>query len=291
MAFCEKCGKQIGPSGVCDCQKVNVAAPGAVPGAAPAKKGVPNKALFGVIGAVAAVVVVLVLAIALLGGGSYKTPINKLVKMINKQSTDIMAYKEMTTEPTSYKSQMTVFKILLSDKDRKEEYEDAQKDLDDYYDDIKGFKITKVDFRDAEKMKKSELRDIQESYYDEKEDEDWVQNCIDDIKDMEKDDYEDLADDLDISVSAAKKYKKAELNYYKKLPKIKVTEGYTVEVRIYAKYNKEEEKTEIIKDIKVIKVNGKWIIYNPSAIFSGMEFENEEFNDINMYDLYRKLGM
>lgn len=291
MAFCEKCGKQIGPSGVCDCQKVNVAAPGAVPGAAPAKKGVPNKTLFGIIGAVAAVVVVVVLAIALLGGGSYKTPINKLVKMINKQSTDIMAYKEMTTEPTSYKSQMTVFKILLSDKDRKEEYEDAQKDLDDYYDDIKGFKITKVDFRDAEKMKKSELRDIQESYYDEKEDEDWVQNCIDDIKDMEKDDYEDLADDLDISVSAAKKYKKAELNYYKKLPKIKVTEGYTVEVRIYAKYNKEEEKTEIIKDIKVIKVNGKWIIYNPSAIFSGMEFENEEFNDINMYDLYRKLGM
>ena len=290
MAFCEKCGKQIGPSGVCDCQKVNVAAPGAVPGAAPAKKGVPNKTLFGIIGAVAAVVVVVVLAIALLGGGSYKTPINKLVKMINKQSTDFMAYQELSTDPITYDYAQTTFKILLADKDRKESYEDSKKNLDDYYDDIKGFKITKVDFRDAEKMKKSELREIQESFYDD-DNEDYYEDRIDDIKDMEKDDYEDLADNLDISVSAAKKYMKAELNYYKKLPKIKVTEGYTVEVRIYAKYNKEEEKTEIIKDIKVIKVNGKWIIYNPSAIFRGMEFKNEEFKDIDMNKLYDMLGM
>ena len=289
MAFCEKCGKEIGPSGVCDCQKVNVA-PGAVPGAAPAKKGVPNKALFGIIGAVAAVVVVVVLAIALLGGGSYKTPINKLVKMINKQSTDIMAYKELSKNPIEYDLIKTTDKIRMADKDYKESNEDKQKDLDDYYDDIKGFKITKVDFRDAEKMKKSELREIQENFYND-DNEDYYEDIIDDIKDMEKDDYEDFADDLDISVSAAKKFKKAQLNYYKKLPKIKVTEGYTVEVRIYAKYNKEEEKTEIIKDIKVIKVNGEWIIYNPSAIFSGMEFKNEEFNDINMYDLYRKLDM
>ena len=290
MAFCEKCGKQIGPSGVCDCQKVNVAAPGAVPGAAPAKKGVPNKALFGIIGAVAAVVVVVVLAIALLGGGSYKTPINKLVKMINKQSTDIMAYSELSTDPIAYDLGQTSYKIRMGDKDYKEDYKDKQKDLDDYYDDIKGFKITKVDFRDAEKMKKSELREIQESYYDD-DMEDSIEKSIDAIKDMEKDDYEDFADDLDISVSAAKKLKKAQLNYYKKLPKIKVTEGYTVEVRIYAKYNKEEEKTEIIKDIKVIKVNGKWIIYNPSAIFSGMVFENEEFKDIDMNKLYDMLGM
>ena len=290
MAFCEKCGKQIGPSGVCDCQKVNVAAPGAVPGAAPAKKGVPNKALFGIIGAVAAVVVVVVLAIALLGGGSYKTPINKLVKLINKQSTDIMAYSELSTDPITYDLGQTSYKIRMGDKDYKEDYKDKQKDLDDYYDDIKGFKITKVDFRDAEKMKKSELREIQESYYDD-DMEDSIEKSIDAIKDMEKDDYEDFADDLDISVSAAKKLKKAQLNYYKKLPKIKVTEGYTVEVRIYAKYNKEEEKTEIIKDIKVIKVNGKWIIYNPSAIFSGMVFENEEFKDIDMNKLYDMLGM
>lgn len=290
MAFCEKCGKQIGPSGVCDCQKVNVAAPGAVPGAAPAKKGVPNKALFGVIGAVAAVVVVVVLAIALLGGGSYKTPINKLVKMINKQSTDFAAYSELSTNPIEFDLIMTQHKIMMGDKDYKESYKDSQKDLDDCYDDIKGFKITKVDFRDVKKMKKSELREIQESYYDD-DMEDSIEKAIDAIKDMEKDDYEDLADDLDISVSAAKKYKKAQLNYYKKLPKIKVTEGYTVEIRIYAKYNKEEEKTEIIENIKVIKVNGKWIIDNPSAIFRGMEFENEEFKDIDMNKLYDMLGM
>lgn len=284
MAFCEKCGKQIGPSGICDCQRVNVA-PGAVPGAAPAKKGVPNKTLFGIIGAVAAVVVVVVLAIALLGGGSYKTPINKLVKMINKQSTDIMAYQELSTNPIAFDLIMTQHKIMMGDKDVKENYKDRQKDLDDYYDDIKGFKITKVDFRDAKKMKKSELREIQESYYDD-DMEDSYEKAIDSIKDMEKDDYEDLADDLDISVSAAKKYKKAELNYYKKLPKIKVTEGYTVEVRIYAKYNKESEKTEIIENIQVIKVNGKWIIRNAGTLFSGMEFENEEFKDINMRELY-----
>ncbi|MGN0401543.1 MAG: hypothetical protein ACI4HQ_04690 [Acetatifactor sp.] len=279
MAFCEKCGKEIGPSGVCDCQKENTAANSA----APAGKG-NSKALIGIIAAVAVVLVIILIAV-FAGGGSYKTPINKLVKMINKQSTDLMAYSELMTDPVSYNYQEALLNIRLKDKDTKEEYEDAKKELDDYYDDIKGFKITKCDIRSAEKMKKKELKEIAEQYYDD-DDEDMYKDQIEDLNDYEKEDYEDLADNLDISVSDAKKYVKETINYYKALSKIKITEGYNVELRIYAKYDGEEDKTEIIKDIQVIKMNGKWYIRNAGTIFNGMTFDSEEFDEINMRELY-----
>lgn len=310
MAFCEKCGKELGPDGVCDCQKASAApaatdAPAApatpdapASSAAPASPATPvasatpgegtpnnNNKLIGII-AVAAVAVVLliVLAFALMsGGGSYKTPFKDLQSLINKQSTDVFAYSKVFNDPVTAKFTKTTYDILKSNDDVKEGYEETKDDLKDFYDDLDGFKITKMEIKKAEKMKSKELKDYQKIY-----DADTFEDQIEDMDDMDDGDIEDLADMFDISKSAAKKLVKEMKSYYKSMGKAKVQDGYTVEVIVRAKYDGEEDKTDRI-EVPVLKVNGKWYIYNASSFLRGIVFK-KDLSDVSLRDLYNKVN-
>lgn len=296
MAFCEKCGKEIGPDGVCDCQKASAApeasatpAVSAAPAssAAPAASAVPannNSKLIGIVAVAAVAVVLLILIFSLFGGGSYKTPFKDLQKLINKQSTDLFAYQKVMNDPVSAKFTKTVYDVLKSNGDYKDAYKESQEDLKDFYDDIKGFKITKIEIKKAEKMKSSELRTIKKMY-----DKDRFKDSIEELDDMDSDDIEDLADSLDISKSAAKKLVKAMKSYYKSMGKVKVQAGYNVKVVVHAKYEGETDKTDKIEDIQVLKINGKWYISNASSFLRNISFD-KDLDDVSLYGLYNKIN-
>ncbi|MCM1326895.1 MAG: hypothetical protein NC249_09740, partial [Lachnoclostridium sp.] len=230
-------------------------------------------------GAAAVVLVLLVVLVAsLMGSGSYKTPVKDLVKLINKQSTDVFAYMKLA-DPMTTDYTRSLYNILKKNDDIKEEFDDLKNDLADFYEDIAGFKITKCDFVAAKEMKKKDLRSIEDSVSSS-----YIEDLIEEIDEMDNADYEDMADDLDISKSDAKKFAKETKSYLKNLSKMKVTKGYEVTVRFYGKYDGETDKTDKI-DIEVIKVNGKWRIYNMSSLFYQMDFD-DDLSDVDLSMLY-----
>lgn len=288
MAFCEKCGKELGPDGKCDCQetpKTEAAAPQTAEtskneAAAPKKNINPI-----VIGAAAAVAILVIIIIAIASSSSYKTPVKELVKLINKQSTDVFAYQELISNPYTVDYNQAAYKIMKKNDDVKEELEDAKENIKDFYDDIKGFKVSSCDFVKADKMKGSELRDIQRSSFSN----DFYKDLLEEFDEMDKGDYEDMADALDISVSDAKKLVKEAKKVFKALIKAEVKDGYEVTLRFYGKYDGDEDKTEKIEDVKVIKVNGTWYIYDASKLFNAFRFK-DDLSDVNLYKLYRYIN-
>lgn len=336
MAFCENCGKELGPDEVCDCQKTQAAeasnaetetkaqteaASGAATGvdttpatsaatagtdtqqpqggsasAASTTAASTGSSPYGqaaatdagdkpakktpvalIVGAAAAVVIILgVIIVNLMGSGSYKTPVKELVKLINKQSTDVFAYQALS-DPISNDYSKRVYSILKKNDDMKEEFDDMKSDLADFYEDIDGFKITKCDFTAAKELKKKDLRNIEERIGLDKDD---LEDLLEEINDMDKGDYEDLADLLEISVSDAKKFTKETKAYFQSLSKIKVTKGYEVTLRLYGKYDGEEDKTDKIT-VKVIKVNGKWRIYNVRDFYNQLDFD-KDLSDVDL---------
>lgn len=285
MAFCEKCGKELGPDGKCDCQetqKQEAPQDSAVPqnsaGAAPNKKLNP----IYIIAAAAAVVLVIII-IAVAGSSSYKTPVKGLVKLINKQSTDVFAYQEFIADPISSDFSQAVYKIVKKNEDVKEQFEDIREDIKDFFDDIDGFKISSCDFVKAEKMKSKDLRAIQSDRFDSDAYEDLIEDLEDTLKD--KGELEDLADERDISVSDARKLVKEAQKTYKALGKAKVKDGYEVTLRFYGKYDGDSDKTEKIENIRIIKVNGSWYIYDSYKLFSAIKFK-DDLSDVNLYKLY-----
>lgn len=279
MAFCEKCGKELGPDGKCDCQETGKqeAPQGSAAGAAPKKKMNPVYII-----AAAAAVVLVIIIIAVASSSSYKTPVKGLVKLINKQNTDVFAYQEFIADPIMSDYAQTAYKIMKKNEDIKEEFEDTKEDIKDFFDDIDGFKISSCDFVKAEPMKSSALRDIQRNSFNS----DFYESLLEKYEDMDKGDFEDLADNLDISVSDAKKLVKEAIKVYKAYGKVKVTDGYEVTLRFYGKYDGDSDKTEKIEDIRIIKVNGTWYIYDASKLFNAFTFQ-DDLSDVNMYKLYR----
>lgn len=295
MAFCEKCGKELGPDGVCDCQKTQAAeapktAEASGADAAPKtlqdtlKDMLKDKKIVTIAAAAVAAVVLLIIIAAVAGSGSYKTPVKELVKLINKQSTDVFAYKELE-DPIQADYLRDAYSILKKNKDYKEGFEEKREDIAELYEDIKGFKITSCDFVKAEPMKSKELRAIKGDQFDS----DLYEAMIEEIDDMDKGDYEDLAEGLDISVSDAKKFAKKTVTYLKALGKADVSKGYVVTLRFYGKFEDEDDKTEKIEEIQIIKVNGKWCIYDMGNLFRKIKF-SDELSDVNLYSIYRTIG-
>lgn len=252
--------------------------------AVPAKqKPALNNKRIGIIAVAAIAVVLLIVICSLAGRSSYKDPLKDLQKLINKQSTDIFAYQKMISDPMSVKFTKTVYNIVKSNDEIKDNFKDQQEDLKDFYEDIKGFKITKIEIKKADKMKGSELRSIQKNY-----DMDIYESFLERLDDMDSDDIEDLAEDSDISKGQAKKLVKAMKDYFKSLGKAKVQAGYNLEVIVRAKYDGDTDKTERI-DVQVLKINGKWYISNARSFFNDIRF-NKDLEDVSLYRLYNKIG-
>ena len=190
MAFCKYCGNKLEDGELCTCEeavaearKAAEAASGSAQDAAePAVVGVPDSAKtgaeapgysapasdmgaaevkaddstfkkgIGLLAAAAAIIILIIILLASLLGGSYKTPLKKAVKGINKCDTELIMSAVLTDDQIE---------------EIKEEAEDAD---EDYKDMIKDFdKLLEVSYKitDKEKVsKKKELREIEEYYED-----------------------------------------------------------------------------------------------------------------------------
>lgn len=297
MAFCTKCGKELGPDGTCDCEKTQApaaetatveekkdATQEAAPAvdaatAAPAADGKKNNK--GIIYAAAVAVVVLIIIIASVSGGSYKTPLKQFTKLVNKQSTDVYAYQEFLNAPMDTKLLNGVKGIMKDSDDYADQIDSSKERLEDFYSDNDGLKLS-YDISKAKKLDSDELKDISKSYKNTYKN--YYKDTIEQLEDMDSEDYEDLADALDISEGSAKKLVKKIVSYMKSYEDVKVSKGYEVTLRFNGKMDGDEDTTEKIK-VTIIKANGEWFIYNAYDMFNQANFK-DDLSGVNLYTIY-----
>lgn len=220
---------------------------------------VPKKIWIAIGAAVCALVVLLIVLSAV--SNTYKTPIKAMEKMENAKTIK---------DPYSMSAELLngfledEFKELIKIMKQADEYEDTMEDLVDAYAENreeqeeeygKNFKI-KYKIEDKEKLEKSELKQFREILRNMA---DQIENIEEEIEDYDSDDWEDMADDLGISKSQAKKFAKVILEVGKTCKKAKVTDGYELEIVRVITGSELEEPLESERTLTVYKVDGRWV--------------------------------
>lgn len=237
-------------------------------GMEPEKKG--NKTfvlMFVCIGVIALIAAISLIAF---GGGGYKEPLDSVVDYVNDRNTDLgdlvdAALPEFAADP---------LKDVVSIAMKTGEVDDVKDSMEELYDELESYfgknvKIT-YEVKEKEKLDKDDLEFTQETYQDIYKD--YLKDMLEEIEDMSPEDYEDMAEDLDISVKDAKKMANGVMDAAEGLKNAKVTAGYELEVEITIAGKDEKESEEF--DVRVIKMNGDWTIDYMSLIseFGSMAF-------------------
>ena len=280
MKNCPKCGVQLPDDAVfCNNCGNNLsaepqqAAPAAEPVAAPVNNATLDSAveknkntkigMIAIIGGAAVVVILLLCLLVSSLGGGYKSPINDLVKALNKESTNYEDFVNAVA-PDFVATACVDLVDLIRDVDA-DVIEDFEEDLtdsledgyDDWADDYGDNWRISVDFRDEEELDEDELEEIQELYED----------FYDSLDDMDLDDeetYEDLADyledyyDMELSDSQIKKLQKICEALLGEFEDVEITEGYVLDVKLTIEGREDDDDEKM--DITVICVNGSWCI-------------------------------
>lgn len=211
-----------------------------------------KKNIIKIAGVVVALLLVVILVKACVGGGSYDKPFKSMQKLMNKQSKDVDKYVDALTPKfvsKAYKDALKVLKKSDYKDDIEDMYDDVEDKLKDTFDNLedefgKNVKFT-YKITDKDKLDKDDLKDIQEAYQD--------------LGSMLSAAKASIKESDDLSDKEAEKLKKIVGNLSDDLEKVKVTKGYEIDVKIKIKGKDDDDETEL-EDIKVIKVNGEWMI-------------------------------
>ena len=211
-----------------------------------------KKNIVKIAGAVVVLLLVVILVKACIGGGSYEQPFKDMQKLLNKKSTNVDKYVDALAPKfvsKAYKDALKVLKKSDYKDDIEDMYDDAEDELKDTFDEMKDKygKNVKITYKitDKDKIDKDDLKDIQETYRD-------LGSMLSAAKAA-------IKENDDLSDKEATKLKKIIGDLSDDLEKVKVTKGYELDVKIKIKGKEDDDETEL-EDIKVIKVNGEWMI-------------------------------
>lgn len=220
-----------------------------------------NKLIVAAAAVVAVIALVIVLSIL---GNSYKTPIELMEKQANNKKFSAMV--DASTATLNGFAEKEV-KAVLNIMKKSDSYKDMMEDQEDYFEDNiedmideygKNYKYT-YKIVDKEELEKDDLRDFRDEL---RYIADMCEDLEDEIDDYDSDDWEDLADDLEISKADVKELAKKILEIGKICKKAKVTAGYELTVETYLSGSELDEPEEGEMTICVYKVDGRWIAYD-----------------------------
>ena len=215
-------------------------------------KAVPMKIWIIAGGALVALIAAIV-AFTLLSN-TYKTPINLMEDLENTKKAS--SYLDNRTEQLNgfcedeYDDIMSIMKKSDEYEDSLEYYEDRIEDLKDTYGD--NYKIT-YKIVDKEELEREELKTARTSIRSR------GKNMLEEMEDLDSSDYEDIADELGITKSQAKKLVKYEKAIAEVLKKASVEAGYELTVEITITGNELDEPQVTERSICVYKIDGRWV--------------------------------
>lgn len=261
--FCQNCGSEVEDGskfcGVCGASMAEegtsgTAGTGGVAGVA--SNLAKNKGTLIKAGAGLAVIALIGVGAVLFLGNGYKKPVDEVVKLLNRQDTNVENYINAAFPPfvgNAYKECLDIFSDMDEVQDTLDELEDefdiAFEELEDEYGDHLKFKYT---IEDKEELSKKELSEIRSFLKD-------VRDLLDQQAGKDSYLYEMLEDEL--SSKSMKQYEQMVSDLVKNLRELKVTKGYAVEITVTLKgsYDEDEEDLECC----LVKINGKWCILPP----------------------------
>ena len=222
-------------------------------------KKIPKKMLIILGGAFVALAALIILLTSM--GNNFKTPLKDLQKYYNtKNAKQAAAYDPKLMNGFCEKEAQQLLKIMKKTDDWDDQVDYMEELIEDRKDEYgKNYKY-KFKLEDKEKIDRDDYKDFQESMNEAGEE------LLDELKDMDSDDIEEMAEALDISKAQARKMVNIMKKIAKKMKNAKVTGGYELEyVRILT--GKElDEPEEYEGSMVVYKINGRWI--SVSALYS-----------------------
>ena len=231
--------------------------------------------MIAVIGGAALVILIIIIIISsTVSAGSYKTPLKEYTKLITKESTELEPYldcflPEFAVDTYSdlhdLSSKVMPEQTAEYDKELVYLFQDSYSDIEDAFG--KKYKVS-YEIRDKEKLSKSDLRDLEDIYenlYD------TINNSNDFSDEAYYDDFADglKADGIEASDKDKRSMQKIMEGFMKDLKNLKIQAGYEVEVKITIEGADSRESEKF--DLKIIKVNGRWIM-DPESSSSLSDF-------------------
>lgn len=220
---------------------------------APQKKAFPVKLIAILGGAIAALVALIIILCAM--GNNYKTPIKEIESLLNqKKGEKIINQLPKVLNGFGEKEAKNILKILK----KSDSWEDMSEQINDGWNEVvesleeeygSNYKI-KIKVKDKEKLDKDDCKDFKsqlKSLYEYKD-------YLDEV------DPDDLADEIEISKSQAKKILKYAETFLKDCKSPKVSAGYELELLITIDGKDAEEPLEQELTVNVYKVDGRWIV-------------------------------
>lgn len=200
--------------------------------------------------AIAAVVLVLVFLV----GNTYKTPITLAEKAVNTKKASAGLDKQVATLNGFCEKEYKEIAKIIKKSDAYDNMLESYEEQIEYYKDEYGsnYKI-KYKITDKEKIDKDDLNDLRDKIRD------MGEEMLEEFEEIDSDYYEEIADELGISESQAKKIVKSMESVAKTLKKVKITEGYTLTVTETIKGSELDEPEEEEHEVEVYKVNGRWV--------------------------------
>ena len=218
-------------------------------------KAVPVKiwALIG--GGIAAIVAAIVLISILTN--TYKTPI-KLMQAVenNKKASTYYSKQVKTVNGLCEKELKEIVNIMKKTDDYEDNLDDIQDAIDEAKDTYGNNYKYKYKIVDKEKIDRDDLKETQKAVRSQ------GKSMYNEFDDLDSDDYEDLADEMEISKSQAKKLAKAAKSIGKTLKGAKITAGYELTVEVTLTGSEVDEETSYERTVYVYKVNGRWVSAN-----------------------------
>lgn len=250
--------------------------PAAVQQENPKKKLNPS-----VIGLAAVVILAILFLKSCFFGSTYKTPIDDILKIVNKKQTNIDKIADAVVPAMLSDTYEEMVDILKSNKEYKKDFKklydktlpDAIEDAyDGFYDNLedqygKNIKLS-YKIKDKEKLDKDERKAIASAYSSFAVLSSGITDCI-----------EALENCTEFKDKELKKLVKQVESLEKKLDKFKVSSGYVLDVEFTIKGKKDENSHNM--DIVVIKANGDWMIdYLSTAMVNSGAYDLDELDEM-----------
>lgn len=221
------------------------------------------------------VLLVLILVIGAFSSGSYMSPLNDFLNQANKKTADEQKLTSTLMSDSRYNLMKKVIAIMEKSDSYADSIEKTndrlEEDFEKLDDEFDKWKI-KFETKSKEKLDKDDVEDLQESledYYD-----DYAEKMIDQFDDILEDDdkLEDYADMMDLKEKEVEQLLKAYIKYYESFENVKVSEAYEVKGKFIVTADKDEFKTETVK-LFFAKINGNWVY---AGCDGSLELEDSE---------------
>lgn len=199
---------------------------------------------------------------------NYMTPVRSAEKLENKKSVNMKSYLKTGFKNMGASNAGEIVNILYESDDfvdmmeeLEEAFEESYESNQDNYGD--NFKITYV-VEDKIKLENSDLRDYQKKFRNYIK---YLEDELEECDDFSSNDWGDFADDMGLSRTQAKKFVSALSDMVDDIGRLEITNGYELDVIRTVTGNMLDDPEETSSTIRVVKVNGRWIVVD-----SFMEF-------------------